>query len=180
MKLGPATAASKLPFLNPAMERYGINTYLREAAFLATIAYESDYLTVFTEIWGPTAAQNSYEMNSSLGNVMKGDGYKFRGRGAIQITGRANYEEASSALGYDFAVDPNALATPMWAIDSAAWWWQRHGCNEEADKPDFKRCTRIVNGGYTGLADRTDIYNRAIAVLRPDFSNVLAGSDSTA
>ena len=180
--IGPKTSASQMPFLIPAMERFEITTKLRAAAFLATIAHESNCLKNYVEIWGPTPAQERYEGNLDLGNTFKGDGYKYRGRGAIQITGRSNYQKASKALGEDFVLWPDKLSSPMWAIESAAWWWKDHGCNKLADKPDFKAVTRRVNGGYNGMEERQKFYDKALAVLpeAPDFSNVQAGVETSA
>ena len=162
--------------LNPAMEQYGITTYLREAAFLATVAHESGEFKFLDEIWGPTPAQEGYEGRADLGNIKPGDGFKFRGRGAIQITGRSNYIEAGTALGLDLVMTPELLQSPVWAVTSACWWWQKHGCNELADIPDFKKVTRRVNGGLNGYADREKYYDRALATLKPaDFSNVESG-----
>lgn len=167
--------------LNPAMERYEINTYLRECAFLATIAHESGEFKWLEEIWGPTAAQLGYEGRANLGNTQPGDGEKFKGRGVIQITGRANYVAVSAALKIDFVANPLALANPYYAVESGCWWWQQNGCNKLADIPDFRAVTKRVNGGYNGMAQRQRYYDRCRLVLQPvDFKGVIAGSASTA
>jgi putative chitinase len=143
-----------LPFLNKAMEIYEINTPLRAAAFLAQIAHESDELKYFEEIWGPTQAQKRYEGRSDLGNTELGDGYRFRGRGPIQLTGRSNYKKYGDLLGVDFVSNPDLAARPEFAFQTAALYWESHGLNDLADAKDFITITKRINGGLNGLADR--------------------------
>src|SRR5690606_14261261 len=81
-----------------AMAQYDINTPARAAPFLANIGHESMGLVHYTEIWGPTPAQQGYEGRSDLGNVRPGDGYRFRGRGLLQTTGRDNYRTLRDRL----------------------------------------------------------------------------------
>lgn len=148
-----------------AMAKHEIDTPWRQASFLAQIGHESGGLQWVHELWGPTPAQVRYEGRTDLGNTEKGDGYRFRGRGLIQITGRANYAELSKALGYDFLSDPDALAEPEMAAESAAWWWQHHGCNDLADAGNFIGITRRINGGLNGEQDRLERWQRAKRVL---------------
>src|SRR4051812_14119179 len=105
MERNPKTAAALFPHLTAALDEAGINTKLRLAAFLAQVAHESGEFRFMEEIWGPTQAQLRYEPPSSLatklGNTQKGDGYKFKGRGPIQLTGRENYRKCGKALGVD-------------------------------------------------------------------------------
>ena len=169
-----------LPHLVWGMGRYEITTLARQACFLATIGHESGGLRFATEVWGPTPAQERYEGRADLGNTEPGDGAKYRGRGLIQITGRSNYRQAGHALGVDLEHDPAQLAEPQLAAVSACWWWQAHGCNALADVDDMRAVTRRVNGGLNGLADRMAYYDRAVKALQPDFTNVQAGSDTTA
>ena len=145
------------PWLAPlfaAMKAYQIDTEARQAAFLAQVGHESQGLLWTCELWGPTAIQRGYEGRKDLGNSQRGDGYLYRGRGLIQITGRANYAYASKALEQDFVGNPDLLRTPRWAAVSAAWFWQRRGLNQLADAGQFQRTTRLINGGLIGEDDR--------------------------
>lgn len=157
--------AAFYPFLMEFMPEYQITTKLREAAFLATIAEESGEFRYTREIWGPTDVQLRYEGRADLGNTEPGDGELFRGRGLISLTGRANYQKASAALGIDYVADPSQMQTPKESVRTACWWWNAHGCNELADIPDFKAVTRRVNGGLTHYDRRKAYYERALAVL---------------
>ena len=161
-----------LPFLNKAMEIYGINNPLREAAFLAQIAYESFELKYLEEVWGPTEAQSLYEPGSEvaklLGNSEPGDGEKYKGRGAIQITGRTNYEKYGDLLGVDLVDNPAIATTPQIAFSTAGAFWQANGLNELADEGDFAEITRRINGGMSGYEERLVYYERAKDTLEKD------------
>lgn len=154
-----------VPALNTAMGNYQINTRERIAAFIAQIGHESGQLRYVREIWGPTAQQSGYESRKDLGNVMAGDGSKYRGRGLIQVTGRANYAECGNALGLDLINHPELLELPENASMSAAWFWSSRGLNALADKGDFLSITKRINGGTNGLADRQELYDRVLKVL---------------
>jgi putative chitinase len=117
------------------------------------------------EIWGPTPAQKRYEGRADLGNTQPGDGYRFRGRGPIQITGRANYKKYGDLLGVDLVGNPDLAAKSEYAFRIAALYWDTHNCNELADVGDFQAITRAINGGYKGLADRRKYYERAKKAL---------------
>jgi putative chitinase len=110
------------------------------------------------------ASGAAYEGRHDLGNVHPGDGVRFKGRGFIQITGRANYAALSHAFGHDFVARPTDLAKPRWAAMASCWWWKAHGCNELADSMDFVALTIRINGRTNGLADRQAIHARARAV----------------
>lgn len=153
------------PYMDEFMRGFAIVGPKREAAFLATIAVESLELTYTREIWGPTQAQEGYEGRRDLGNTEPGDGKRFKGRGLIQITGRANYAEASKVLGVDYVGNPFLMESAEEATRTACWWWQEHGCNELADIPDFKAVTRRVNGGLTAYDRRLTYYQRALVIL---------------
>jgi putative chitinase len=95
-----------------------------------------------------------------------GDGYRFRGRGCIQLTGHANYYHASQALGVDFFVDPDLVATPKFAALNAGWFWSTHNFNNLAEAADWVGLTKKINGGTIGLDDRIKHTNEALAVLQ--------------
>ncbi|WP_338571471.1 glycoside hydrolase family 19 protein [Pseudomonas canadensis] len=154
-----------VPVLNTAMAKYGIVTRLRIAAFIAQVGHESGQLRWVREIWGPTAQQAGYEGRADLGNKVKGDGSKYRGRGLIQITGRANYAACGEALGLDLIGKPELLELPQHAAMSAAWFWSTKGLNTLADKGEFVKITRRINGGINGLEDRLQLWERAKKVL---------------
>ena len=154
-----------VPVLNTAMNRYQIVGAKRVAAFIAQIGHESGQLKYVKEIWGPTAAQTRYEGRADLGNTQPGDGSKYRGRGLIQITGRANYKACGEALGLDLVNQPELLEKPQHACMSAAWFWATKGLSTLADEGKFETITRRINGGLNGLADRQMLYARALKVL---------------
>jgi|CXWL01.1.fsa_nt_gi putative chitinase len=152
-----------LPYINKATSKYAINTPARVLAFLSQIGHESDHLRT-TEEYASGAA---YEGRTDLGNTRVGDGVKYKGRGIIQVTGRANYTAVGKALGIDAINHPELLSQPKYAVQASAWWWKNHGLNEVADTMDvtkpltdaknknaFDKITKIINGGYTGLAQR--------------------------
>ena len=147
--------------LTAAMDEFEIDNPARQAAFLAQVAHESGGFRYVREL----ASGAAYEGRADLGNTESGDGVRYRGRGLIQITGRANYRDCSAALGVDFIASPELLESPEMACRSAAWFWKTHGLNELADKGDFKLITKRINGGYNGYQDRLAYYERAQRVL---------------
>ena len=154
-----------VPVLNAAMVRYQIIGTKRIAAFIAQIGHESGQLKYVKEIWGPTAAQAKYEGRKDLGNTVTGDGSKYRGRGLIQITGRANYMACGEALGLDLIKQPELLEKLQHACMSAAWFWATKGLNTLADAGQFDKITQRINGGQNGAADRQALYALALKVL---------------
>jgi predicted chitinase len=161
-----------LPCLQAAMKEFGIDAPARAAAFLAQIAHESGQFRFMEEIWGPTPAQRRYEPPSTLadtlGNTEAGDGRRFKGRGPIQITGRANYQRFGRLLGTDLVAHPERAAEPELAFRIAGLFWSKKGLNELADTPgaeSFREITRRINGGYNGLADRRKFFAAACEVL---------------
>ena len=154
-----------VPVLNTAMAKYGIVTRLRMAAFVAQVGHESGQLRYVREIWGPTAQQAGYEGRADLGNTVKGDGSRYRGRGLIQVTGRGNYAACGEALGLDLINKPELLEVPQWAAMSAAWFWSMKGLNTLADQGEFVKITRRINGGINGLEDRQALHDMALKVL---------------
>lgn len=168
-RLPAAKLARLLPHLNSAMAEYGINSAARASAFLAQLAHESGEFRWMEEIWGPTTAQRRYDPASSLakrlGNSQPGDGYRFKGRGPIQLTGRANYQRFGQLLGIDLVSKPEQAAEPEVAFRIAALYWANRGLNELADRQDFREITRRINGGFNGLPDRIKYFDRARAAL---------------
>ena len=172
----PAVPAKRrdalLPFLQAAVTEFAIESPARLAAFLAQLAHESGQFRFMEEIWGPTAAQRRYEpvstLATTLGNSEVGDGKRFKGRGPIQITGRANYRRFGDLLGTDLVADPARAALPELAFRIAGLFWSKKGLNELADRatPDaFREITRRINGGFNGLEDRQEFYAVARRVL---------------
>lgn len=158
-------ATTFLPYIEAAMAEFDISTRERQAAFLAQIGHESGGLHWLVELWGPTPAQERYEGRKDLGNTQPGDGYRYRGRGLIQITGRANYTECGTALGADLVNEPEKLGEPELACRSAAWFWDERGLNELADAGDFQTITKRINGGLNGYADRVARHEAALDAL---------------
>lgn len=133
------------------IERYKIDTTLRQQHFLATLAHESDHFHTTTEY----ASGAAYENRKDLGNTHRGDGKKFKGRGLIQLTGRSNYQAASDEFKQDFVEDPELAARFPWAALTGGWFWHKNGLNAVADKDDCRGVCKIVNGGYNGIDSRT-------------------------
>lgn len=181
--------------LHAAMSRYDIDTPERAAAFIAQIAHESADCTRLVEsldysaprlaiVWPsrfPTIesarpyahsperlANVVYARRLGNGDVASGDGWRFRGRGLIQLTGRANYQQSGLAIGLNLTADPDVVATPQVAALTAAQFWHSRGLNALADNraddddiDDFARITTIINGGRQGFDDRLRRWARA-------------------
>jgi putative chitinase len=94
-----------------------------------------------------------------------GDGFRFRGSGFLQLTGMSNFFHAGQALGVDFVMQPELVRTPMYAAQTAGWFWQTHKLNQYADSGDFLTMTKRINGGTIGLEDRIKHINHALHVL---------------
>lgn len=150
--------------INDACDEFEINTPQRQAAFLAQLAVESGELRYVEEL----ASGEAYEGRSDLGNVEPGDGKRFKGRGLIQITGRANYASCGTALDLDLLADPELLESPANACRSAAWFWKSRGLNELADANNFRLITIRINGAiakHTHYEDRLAYWETAKEVL---------------
>jgi putative chitinase len=176
----PERAALFAEPLAAACTAYGIDTNRRLAAFLAQIGHESGSLRYLTELWGPTPAQAGYEGRADLGNTQPGDGERFKGHGGIQITGRFNHARVRDRLRAkfpdlnvpDFEAEPERLAEPLWAMLSAADYWDEHGLNALADADRFIAIGRAINRGNrnstkpaNGEADRIARWERAKKAL---------------
>jgi putative chitinase len=101
-----------------------------------------------------------------------GDGYRFRGRGCIQLTGHANYYHAGKALGVDFVMEPDLVATPRYAALTAGWFWATHGCNDLANAGNWTGLTKKINGGTIGLNDR--VHHTQLALAEMSSSSTMA------
>lgn len=165
VSLQEVDAGRWLPHIQEAAERASLTTVKRLAAFLAQTGHESAGFRFLRELWGPTPTQLRYEGRRDLGNVRPGDGFRYRGRGLIQVTGRANYTTTGRSLGIDLVNQPGLLEQPRWAALSAADYWTRNNLNNLVDSGDFKGLTRRINGGLNGYADRLARYQRALEAL---------------
>ncbi len=157
-------AAIVAGFVGPDAISIGLGrTSDRVCHFLAQAAHESMGFTHLHELGGPTYWQR-YEGRADLGNVRPGDGVRYHGRGIFQLTGRANYRSMGALLGVDLVEAPDLAADPTMAFRIACRFWTRHGLNDLADQNDIVGITRRINGGTTGLAERTLLLSRARAV----------------
>jgi putative chitinase len=182
-----------LEALNEALPQYEINTIERVAAFIAQCAHESGGFSVLeenlnykgatlTKLWPQRFPANVAEdyagkpekiANKTYGGRMgngdehTGEGYKFRGRGLLQLTGKDNYKACSQALFQDGTLieEPDLLLDPYYAIHSACWFWSKNKLNQYADSGDFTTMTKKINGGVIGLDDRIHHYNAAVDIL---------------
>jgi putative chitinase len=177
--------------LNKAMEHFEINNSQRVAMFLAQVGHESGGLNHVAENLNYKAATltkvfpkyfrdrdpEEYAHNpEKIANLVyggrmgngdedSGDGYKYRGRGLIQLTGHDNYKHFSDALGMDIDDAVTYLETPEGAAMSAAWFWNSRHLNAVADAGDVVKATKLINGGTIGLEERTELYNEALEIF---------------
>ena len=168
-------AQSAIGSLEKYGETFGLLVPHRLAQFLPQILHESGNFRYDKEIWGPTPAQKRYDTRADLGNTpaADGDGFLFRGRAGIQITGKANYaafrdwcRKNISATTPDFVAEPDKVLENPWEGLAPIWYWAVHDLNRYADKNDIEMITRRINGGLNGLADRLALYtNVALAML---------------
>lgn len=174
-------------YLNRYSEEFGITTPARWAQYLAQIAHESGelryteenlnystegLLRVFPKYFNKTnaasyartpqkIASRVYANRMGNGSEATGDGWKYRGRGLLQITGEFNYAEYTEYCGFDVVKDPDLLAKPVGATRSSMWCWRLKGLNLLADKGDFTLITKRINGGYNGIDERRKYLLRA-------------------
>jgi len=163
--VGGAKAREWVGPLNAALREAYITATLEVAHFLAQVLHETGGLRWLEEVWGPTDAQRRYEGRADLGNVLSGDGFLYRGRGLIQLTGRANYERAGVALGVPLAMRPELAAMPEHAARIACWYWNSRGIGKRALADDIEAVTRAINGGTNGLEDRRKWLERTKTAL---------------
>lgn len=185
--------AQWLDGLNETFERFGIDTPKKQAAFIGQCGHECGNFKVLEEnlnyraetlckLWPkrfpsiefakqyerqPRKIANSVYSNR-MGNrdEASGDGFRFRGRGCIQLTGHSSYYHAGKALGVDFVMEPDLVSTPKYAALTAGWFWSTHNCNEIAERGDWTQLTKKINGGTIGLDDRIKHINHALDVLQ--------------
>lgn len=182
-----------LEALNLTLPEYQINTKLRLCHFLAQIIHESGHLkynqenlnysakalrSVFGKYFPTDAlaeqyarkpekiANRVYANRMGNGDEASGDGWKYKGAGLIQLTGKTNYTKCSEFLGIDLVNDPSLVYNnPEICVKTACWYWSVNNLNKYADVDDIKPVTKRINGGYNGLKDRTKILNTAKKVL---------------
>lgn len=162
--LSSSRANLYLPALNTALAQGGLNNCPRKAAFLAQLAHESGQLIYWEEL----ASGKAYEGRRDLGNTQPGDGVRYKGRGPIQLTGRANYRAAGKALGLPLEQNPKMVSEVNVGFRTSIWFWNSRGLSNIADantQSAFDRITRAINGGYNGKADRDMFWRRAKSVL---------------
>lgn len=158
----PKNVARYFQPLVDAMPKYDITSNIRMAHFLAQIGHESGSLRFSEEL----ASGEAYEGRADLGNTKPGDGKRFKGRGLIQLTGRANYQDYSNATGIDYIKGPSLLSKdPQVAVDVACWFWKTRGLNALADANDVRAVTKRINGGFNGLDDRISFLLRARCLM---------------
>lgn len=176
-----------------ACNRFGINTPKRIAAFCAQVAHESGGRTKFTEVLSYTAsrlmqvwprkfktrtiavdyqrrgaeaiANKAYAFVNGNGNEASGDGWRYRGRGDFQLTGRGNYHAAEEATGLPLVSDPDLAAVPKNSAIIAAWFWNSHGLNVFADEGDIMEISRRINGGTIGFPQREALSRKFLAIM---------------
>jgi putative chitinase len=178
--------------LKETFEKYGIDTAKRQAAFIGQCMHESGGFKLLEEnlnysakalmaTWPsrfPTEEMaNQYARNPEkiankvyggrMGNGTEetGEGWKYRGRGIKQLTGKENYDRCGSGLGVDLVGNPDLLLEPKYAALSAGWFWNKHNLNDLADKADIETMTKRINGGLLGLDARKAAIQKAESVL---------------
>jgi putative chitinase len=176
--------------LNDTLEKYNINTKDRIASFVGQCQHESGNFRWLEEnlnysadalmrTWSsrfPTReiadqfARNPEKIANKvyggrMGNTEDGDGWKYRGRGIKQLTGKENYQRCGAGLGVDIIDDPDLLLEPKYACLSAGWFWNKHNLNQLADQKDYTTMTRRINGGVFGLSDRINKINECLKLL---------------
>lgn len=178
--------------INATLTKFNINTRQRVAMFLAQVGHESANLNttkenlnysvdglrkVFGKYFPSTSvaaqyarkpqaiASRVYANRLGNGNEASGEGWKYRGRGLIQVTGKDNYTACGEALGLDLVLNPELLESAMNAALSAGWFWSANGLNVISDGGSVETATRRINGGLNGLEDRKRLYLKAMKAL---------------
>jgi predicted chitinase len=139
--------------LNDVLTRYNINNLARVQMFMAQTGQETDHYNTFTEYTNPDGT-NAWCHNYD-------GGCTYRGRGAIQLTGRSNYNSAGNALGQNFVGNPGLVAQLPHAFNTAGWYWNSRNLNGPSDARDIVTATKLINGGTNGLSARQAMYATA-------------------
>lgn len=152
----------ELSDLNACLDRYHINTPARIRHFISQIAHESGGLRWLKEL----ADGSDYEYRDDLGNIEPGDGPKYKGAGAIQLTGRANYQALSQAINDPQVMEGCEYVAKTYPFTSAGFWWHNNDMNSLCDSgASVEHVTRCVNGGHNGLEDRQAYHDKACQII---------------
>ena len=191
MGVSPARVSLYFNDLLATMDRYEISTSRRASMFLAQVAHESGFrsnpeenlnyskerlVIVFPKYFTEAKAAEYAHLPAKIANLVyggrmgngpeeSGDGYKYRGRGLIQVTGKDNYRACGHSLDLDLEHEPDQLCNPHPAVMSAGWFWEKAGCNALADNDLMTACTKKINGGTNGLEHRTALWEKAKAAF---------------
>lgn len=149
------------------LKQYGLDTVEKQAHFWAQMAHETGGFRWPEELGGREYFRR-YDGRKDLGNTQPGDGYRFKGRGFIHLTGRHNYKKFGDRIGEDLVNNPEKAAEPEIALKIALEYWKDRGLNDLAEKGDIVGITRRINGGLNGLQDRRRYYDV--------FRDIFAGS----
>jgi putative chitinase len=151
--IGPVFAAT--------LDGYEINTLLRIAHFMGQVTHECAGFRTTEEF----ASGAAYEGRKDLGNTQPGDGKRYKGRGLIQLTGRANYRDVGASLKLDLEANPGLASQPVNSLKIACEYWKSRNINAAADQDNLVKATKLVNGGTNGLDDRGNFLRKAKLVL---------------
>jgi putative chitinase len=157
--------------LAATLESYQIDNRLRIAHFLAQTCHESAGFRTTEEF----ASGERYEGRADLGNNKKGDGPRYKGRGLLQLTGRANYRELGKILGVPLEEDPELAGDPVLSLKIACEYWKKRKINVACDADDIVKVTRLINGGENGLEDRRAKTGKAKAAVARLEGFILSG-----
>jgi len=176
--------------INQTFNKYDISTPVRQAFFIGQCCHESNKfrsleenlhysanglmrtwpsrfptLNVAEKYAGNPEKIANFVYAGRLGNEEDGDGWRYHGRGVIQLTGKDLYANCGSGLGLDLLGNPDLLLDPQYAVLSAGWFWGKRGLNALADTKSYDTMTKRINGGLLGLDDRKASIAKAISVL---------------
>lgn len=157
--------------LAATLEVYQIDTRLRIAHFLGQTCHESAGFRTTEEF----ASGERYEGRADLGNTKKGDGPRYKGRGLLQLTGRANYRDLGKIIGQPLEEDPELAAEPVLSLRIACEFWKKKKINAACDRDDIVQVTRLVNGGANGLEERRGFTAKAKSAVARIEGFVLSG-----